>query len=291
MAARRITLSAVLICLIALGACGTGAEIEVPNTSDLWGNYVYESLVYMNSLSSFLPFNGYWEFYALSEDALVVSDVSGIRWNIPVEYKRVEISVKEFKNYFVGDFQVPDISKYKKRYQYMLKEPTPAEQGFCLFLMDREIWFARMNNRMMWSIFKIARWEGDIPGTDVSVRIESGNYSVPGLVFNSSAAITPQDVTGIIHYLPVDRRDNNGKIEPFSVYAGNDQLFGHYNIYDAETMEALDFIRPSGLAPQTYILTSAEVGRDYIVELESGVWTPEGDLDGIRIFFGVNVTE
>jgi len=69
---------------------------------------------------------------------------------------------------------------------------------------------------------------------------------------------------------------------PFRVYADGQELSGLYNIYDAETLQALDFLRPSGLDAQTYLFQNAEYGKRYLVTLSS-----PGTNDEVLYFLAV----
>ncbi len=65
---------------------------------------------------------------------------------------------------------------------------------------------------------------------------------------------------------------------PFDVLRDGDRIYGWYNIYDAETLEPLDFFRPSGLEPQTYLFQNAEKGREYIITLKTADPSGEGEI-------------
>ena len=56
---------------------------------------------------------------------------------------------------------------------------------------------------------------------------------------------------------------------PFKVFYGEKELYGFYNLYDAETLEEIDVPQTSGLLPQTWIFYDAQPGREYIITLLS----------------------
>ena len=95
----------------------------------------------------------------------------------------------------------------------------------------------------------------------------SGNYVVPLLEFPTG---TPREnYAQLVHWLTIDPGD---AMVPFSVFQGEQERFGSYTVFDAETYELLEFFRPSGLSPQTYVFQNADPGRSYIVlvRLDSG---------------------
>lgn len=68
---------------------------------------------------------------------------------------------------------------------------------------------------------------------------------------------------------------------PFSVYVNGEEMNGGlYSIRDADTGEALDFISPSGLSAQTYLLQNAQAGHRYEITLR----IYDGDMDGSYVF-------
>lgn len=118
-----------------------------------------------------------------------------------------------------------------------------------------------------------------------SAIITSGNEFTTESVYYGDSSITPQDVKDQLFYLEINPIDDNC---PFRVYVEGVQKYGHYEIYDAETFEKLDFIRPSGLEPQTYILKNAVSGRRYIIELYTG-YNVGYKTYGAKILFGVSI--
>jgi len=135
----------------------------VQDTSVPYGNYIFETALYMNPLSSFLAADGYIEYYTFTEDALVITEETGSQRSIPVKYERSPVDEQNFMASFDIDVGTPDISNYKERYKYTLNEPTSTNPTYQLYMMDSEVWFARLNKGSMWSIYKISRFEGALP--------------------------------------------------------------------------------------------------------------------------------
>ncbi len=134
--------------------------------------------------------------------------------------------------------------------------------------------------------------EGDIDDfvSDVisrGVKAVSGDNYVPVLVCPSPLDTPLEDIKDTLSYLDIDP---DADFLPFRVFSDGSELFGHYALYDAETLESVDFIEPSGLAPQTYILENAVPGRSYIVLLAIGDWTADGaEVVGDALVFGINI--
>jgi beta-lactamase regulating signal transducer with metallopeptidase domain len=97
-------------------------------------------------------------------------------------------------------------------------------------------------------------------------RVVSGDNVIPALDYTEE--MTLREIKDSVFWLTISPAGD--KLTPFDVYVGESKQYGLYNIYDAETLQPLDFMRPSGLEPQTYILQNAEYGRSYIVTLDAG---------------------
>lgn len=64
---------------------------------------------------------------------------------------------------------------------------------------------------------------------------------------------------------------------PFSVYIDGKEISGaFYEVIDVETGEKLEFLMPSGLAAQTYLLHDTEPGRVYLITINA----TDDDLEG-----------
>ncbi len=131
-----------------------------------YGNYVFKKQIYMNPLSSFIAFDGFEEYYTLTKNLLIISNENGIQQRFSVSYKQSKVDEQAFNNSFMIDLDVPDISKYKERFQYTLTEIS-GSAVYRIYRMDDEIWLARIQKdpaktkmkENIWSIFKIASIE------------------------------------------------------------------------------------------------------------------------------------
>ena len=107
-------------------------------------------------------------------------------------------------------------------------------------------------------------------------HVVSGGSVIPALVYTDDMSL--EDIKKEVFWLSCSPSD--GVTTPFDVYIDGQKQYGQYGIYDAESFEALEFMHPSGLAPQTYILQNAEPGHSYIVTIDGG---------SERICFGITL--
>jgi beta-lactamase regulating signal transducer with metallopeptidase domain len=139
----------------------------------LYGNYEFKEQLYMNPLSSFIALGDYKEYYTFSEDMLTITSFDGRQEFIPITYEQVPVNEDEFKgNFAFGalDSAPIDISKYKERVQINLNGSDTTRHMIRLYLMDDEIWLARVPNLpksetvpMFWSIYRIEPFNGELP--------------------------------------------------------------------------------------------------------------------------------
>lgn len=105
---------------------------------------------------------------------------------------------------------------------------------------------------------------------DTGIVATSGENLIPVVVFPVSTPLSA--VKDSIHWLDIAPGPDD--TVPFTILCDGQEQYGWYGVYDAETLESLDFMRPSGLSPQTYLFQNAQYGHDYIVTLR----TEAGDL-------------
>lgn len=116
----------------------------------------------------------------------------------------------------------------------------------------------------------------------------SGNNKVPVVVYPSPLEVPLTDIQKAIYFLDLHVTDG---FSPFQVYSNGFEQTGYYRLFDAETLEEISFTHPSGLEPQTYILSSAKPGNSYIVVLAIGTWNDEEtEVFGDSLIFGIHVS-
>lgn len=114
-------------------------------------------------------------------------------------------------------------------------------------------------------------------GTSVDIRTENAAAFIAAkkslclrcpVVYSgtSLAAMVPAGEGKQFPAITYDPAHNEKWTVPFSVYVnGAEMNGGWYEIADAKTGETLEFVHPSGLASQTYLLQNAKAGRSYRV--------------------------
>jgi len=177
---RWVSVFAVILCIMTTVVCAANPVQQIKKGmrgGEITGNYIFEEGVYMNPLSSFMPFKDFKEYYTLTPDSLIVTDENGYQRKFAVSYNKDEVDEKEFESLFSIKFSnIPDISAYKKRYQYALTDLSGA-RNYGIYQMDDEIWLASFYNHAgdakqgegLWSIYKIKSFDGEIP-LSVSIR-------------------------------------------------------------------------------------------------------------------------
>lgn len=171
-AAAAVLAAAALICVFAIPA-GNASKLA---PKALYGNYVFKEQVYMNLLSSFLAYEGYAQYYTLTEDTLTITEEKGLQRSFDITYELSEFDEQEFKDSFVFDLGELDISKYKERLKYTLCAPAEHSEGYELYVIDGELWLAEVNtgelgDRYFWSIYRIEKYGGELPKPAPSLSV------------------------------------------------------------------------------------------------------------------------
>ncbi len=151
---------------------------------DLYGSYMFQKLVYMNPLSSFLPQDGYRISYTLAPDSLKITDENGGERSEAITYSGTVVDKGSFESQFIeSPFETPDISGYTETYQYDLTAASASERGWRLYLMDEEIWIASTTEQYVWSIYRVVRYDDILP--EVTGYLESKGRSRTTSCLNS----------------------------------------------------------------------------------------------------------
>lgn len=141
-------------------AAGCGGGVE-PALSDLFGVYVFDSVVYNNPLSSFVAMKDYMPAYELTEDRLIIEKLDGERKEIPAEYAVSEVDEAAFRALLFAGPEQPDVTRYKTRLQYTLNEGADTYPLYRLYVMDDEVWLAKLSTGgdRIWSIYRLVKPE------------------------------------------------------------------------------------------------------------------------------------
>ncbi|WP_419871195.1 M56 family metallopeptidase [Candidatus Pristimantibacillus sp. PTI5] len=169
---KRVIAFSAAICILAVAVCATNPIVNgaLKETGKPYGSYRFEKQIYMNPLSSFMAFEGFKEYYTLTENSLIVTDEAGNQQKMAAVYERETLDEQEFKNSFMmPGMNAPKISGFKERYQYVFNH-SAVNPGYCLYLLDDEIWLAKMHkdsanilkSEYIWSIYKISKLDEEI---------------------------------------------------------------------------------------------------------------------------------
>lgn len=153
----------VVIAVLILAGCTNDKNTE--NTGarpgmDIYGEYSFEKKIYMNPLSSFIVLDGYKEYYTLAENIFTINQTK-----YEVTYEQAPVDEDEFRSSFIMDGpDIPDISSYKERYQYILRDASGSDI-YRIYFLDDEIWLVKMHkdnanirkSEYIWSIYKIIK--------------------------------------------------------------------------------------------------------------------------------------
>jgi len=129
--------------------------------------------------------------------------------------------------------------------------------GYCDYYETDDIHSA---DSSIWLLCRIALFIHE----DTSLVAISGKNAVSVVV--CTVGTSPSDMKGSIRWLDIAPGPDD--TVPFTISCNGYEQSGIYSIYDAETMERLDYFHPSGLSPQTYLFQNAEYGHDYIVTVQ-----------------------
>lgn len=164
---------AAILCIAVVVACAANPmeNIKTKENDELYGNYVFETQLYMNPFSSFIASDGYTEYYTLTKNLLIITDETGNQQRFEVAYEHDSVDEDEFKNSFIiDDVGIPDISSYKERYYYTLTS-TSVSTVYRIYQLDDEIWISKIHkdtvntqkSEYTWNIYKITKFDGKIP--------------------------------------------------------------------------------------------------------------------------------
>ena len=122
--------------------------------------------------------------------------------------------------------------------------------------------------------------------SDTPYKVVSRDRSIQAIAFPDNVLL--QDIEPYLYELELTLAPDI--MTPFDVLVSGQPQYGWYSIYDAETFESLEFTRPSGVEPQTFLLQNAQYGKSYIVSMKTGEQTlywkiklPEEDDWGITM--------
>ncbi len=158
-----IIASAVALCLIVgLLLLTNPREEKMPEFPK--GDYVFDELIYMNPLSSYMVFEDTGELYIFDETGFTISGKETGQIIDIIEYENpeaVSINGGQWRELFKTNLiSTPvGIDNYSSRYKWELSGT------YSIYQMDDELWLMKTNGKSgVWSVYKIVpKPEGEIP--------------------------------------------------------------------------------------------------------------------------------
>ncbi len=146
---KRLVLSTLLFSLF-IGLSGCLRAAGKPAPSDIYGGYEYDSCVYINPLSSFMPIKGHMPGYIVAEYSLTITNPDGTEERVSVSYNVKKAGPEVFSTEFesIG----PDIDEDAEIWQFFAEN----ERGFQIYYVDSELWLAKRDSERLWSIYRLA---------------------------------------------------------------------------------------------------------------------------------------
>lgn len=244
------------------------------------GDYVSSRLVYLTPFSSALPADdsGFIYRFEKSSFELIIRDTGAVTDSMSSDsdlsllWKEVPYSNEEWESMLLSSFlrdASPTLCE-NTRYMYL------TDQYFLLD-NDGELWLVNLSGNpkgaFIWSIYSIEPVNEDFSWPEYTVT--SGDNSIKATLI--SEYDIPALMGDAVEFLTIDPGNDT---VPFRLYEGGAEKSGTYSIYDTFTGKPLDFVTPSGLEPQTYILQNAAPGGRYIVAVRT---------DDAYLAFGIRV--
>ncbi len=135
-----------------------------PEDESIEGIYEFGDNVYVNPLGSFIAAKGYMPYFEITADKLrIIDPQNDTVEEIGGKAALLDVSQEDFNALFekeivLDGFSVPDIAAYSVCSQYAVYKDTYAE--YRVYLMDAEVWLAKLSNGHMWSIYRLLKTRG-----------------------------------------------------------------------------------------------------------------------------------
>lgn len=244
------------------------------------GDYVSSRLVYLTPFSSAMGTDDSGFIYRFEKSGfeLIMRDTGEVKASMNSDselaalWEKVPYSNEEWEKMLLSSFLIdasPTLGE-NTRYMYLTEK-------YFLLDNDGELWLVNISGNpkgaLVWSIYSIEPAKEDFSWPEYTVT--SGNNSIKATLISKYAI--PSLLGESVEMLTIESGED---AVPFRLYEDGVEKNGTYSIYDTFTGKPLDFMIPSGLAPQTYILQNAEPGGRYIVSVRT---------DDAYLAFGVRV--
>lgn len=262
---------AAMICAVVVAVCFLTNPIP-PVQVDIDAHaYAVEDTVYQSTILSVVL--GEWEnvtHYTVTENLdLLRREASEVRagWRPLGRMTAVRLTKSEFDDRFPYGDWADGYSAAKLRRRSTDAWQLTTEDGEVYVLLQTEDGEVYLAAGMGSTLYFAARLEKDIHA-DTGMIALSGGQSIPVVCCRADTPLS-EVLTLLLRTLVITPNDED--TVPFHIFCDGREQYGLFSVYDAETLQPLDFFRPSGLSPQTYIFQNAQYGREYLVTMKQAV--------------------
>lgn len=271
-----IIVSTVLTVALAVGFLTNPKEKDYSSLPDITAHtYEVSEVVYTAPYISFVYFAGHnTPFFTITQDYDLLykeaDDISN-NWKNYGKLEEVELSKSNFDVYFDRDVIIgwKDGMDEKQLRNDNAKAWKLSGDGlrFVLLQEDGSV-YTTLGTSKIHHIFKL---EANI-NEDTGLIAVSGEKTAVIKVFSTEDSL--EKIKNEVNWLDITFSDDS--FTPFDIYCDGAKQLGFFNIYNASTFESLDFFRPSGLSPHTYIFQNASDGGEYIITMQGEYDIEEG---------------
>lgn len=238
--------------------------------------YEVEQVVYTAPYLSFMYFPGHnTPFYTITETYDLLRKeihVTSNDWENIGKLEKVELSKYNF-DVFVEEFH--DLSWRNELSAKKLRDENAnawALVGDSLFFLlqqkDGSV-YAAFGTTTIHHVFKLVTNIHE----DTGLIAISGENTVPVKILSTDDSL--EKIKNQVNWLDITYSENAAT--PFDIYCDGNKQIGLYSIYDAKTFEKLEFFKPYGIAPHTYIFENAVDGGEYIITMQWEYGIEQGD--------------
>lgn len=159
-----VCISIGIFLLTFLFGCGSNKNVKF-NNYYIFGNYVFDSPIYISSLSSvskekIINDNKNMKCTITNKLFEIYSSDNKFTINNP-KYKKIIIDTNAEKAFNIAVYNAISITNYKRRYQYIIYDQNNQKVKYYLYQLDDEIWLASYlntpasNTDIIFNIFRI----------------------------------------------------------------------------------------------------------------------------------------
>ncbi len=265
-----ILTAALLVTAVAVGYLTTPKDPALPGV--FARSYGVKEVVYSvtdYTVSDITPSESV-PYYSITVDGMLMEKTEGdynTDWRVIGALQAFALKKGNFDSYFTeedsfqGDASAARLRKGNK--QAFRVEREGEAFTYLLLQDDGSVYLALGFRKRVSTVYLL----GEDLYDDSGYIVTNGVQVIPLILVDTDAPLS--EILNLpLHYILLDPEAENSV--PFQILLGGKEQYGRYHVYDAETLQPLDFIRPSGLLPQTYLFQNAEIGGQYLVTVDFG---------------------